>query len=89
MNISTTKQEQGIEDSQMVSNQVNVNNNNIEFADIMHRKLQDLDLMLMKDKGVTTIAKIVFQFDERIRGKQFFLNLLIQRYLQWESKCNC
>ena len=34
-----------------------VENKNLEFADFMHRKLQDLDLMLMKDKGVTTITK--------------------------------
>ena len=44
-------------------------NQNLEFADFMHRKLQDLDLMLMKDKGVTTITKLVLQFDDRIRGR--------------------
>lgn len=43
-------------------------NTNLEFADSMHKKLQDLDLMLMKDKGVTTITKLVLQFDDRIRG---------------------
>ena len=46
-----------------------VKNENLEFADSMHRKLQDLDLMLMKDKGVTTITKLVLQFDDRIRGR--------------------
>ena len=44
-------------------------NKNLEFADFMHRKLQDLDLMLMKDKGVTTITKLILQFDDRIKGR--------------------
>ena len=45
-------------------------NNRMHFADSMHQKLQDLDIMLMKDKGVTTITKIVLDFDERIKSKQ-------------------
>lgn len=47
-------------------------NNRVEFAESMHRKLQDLDLMLMKDKGVTTITRIVLDFDEKIKGEVVF-----------------
>ena len=79
--ISDFKQALSVGKPEVVTNEVSngnttldVKNNNMDFADFMHRKLQDLDLMLMKDKGATTITKIVLHFEEKIKGEYFFLN---------------
>ena len=67
-NITANKTELQSNNATVPSGTQEKDNKNLEFADFMHRKLQDLDLMLMKDKGVTTITKLVFQFDDRIKG---------------------
>ena len=75
---AATKGDVQIKEASVPSGNAEIQNQNLEFADFMHRKLQDLDLMLMKDKGVTTITKLVLQFDDRIKGifnKKFVLRI--------------
>jgi hypothetical protein len=83
-NMAATKGEAQTTNPSAVVESTDDQNQNLEFADTMHRKLQDLDLMLMKDKGVTTITKLILQFDDRIRGKSNEISVLKTQMPQWK-----
>ena len=80
-NMSQGKSEIRMKEKPSGNNSLDVKSNNLKFAEFMHRKLQDLDLMLMKDKGATTITKISLHFDDRIRGRLFLKVTLVKEEL--------